>query len=138
GEQVGRLARLAEDVAVVTTAEEGRLSMRRQPLLVAELIDNAAAQAHGRYADQGVDLQVTATEAARAAVVTADRDRLGQVLTNLLDNALRHTPQGGRVQLSAHRDGDTLRLQVTDTGSGIAAEHLSHLFERFYRADTAR
>ncbi|PYF95904.1 Signal transduction histidine kinase [Georgenia satyanarayanai] len=136
-EQVARLARLAQDIALVTAAGEGRLRMHWQPLQVGALID-AAAQAAARFTDKGVELTVEATEEARQTVLTADPDRLGQVLTNLLDNAVRHTPHGGRVQLGAQRTGSTLRLSVRDTGSGIAAEHLPHLFERFYRADAAR
>lgn len=137
-EQVARLARLAQDIALVTAAGEGRLSMHWQPLHVGAVIDDATAQAAARYADKGVELAVDATAEARQTMLTADPDRLGQVLTNLLDNAVRHTPQGGRVELGAARTAATLRLSVRDTGSGIAAEHLPHLFERFYRADAAR
>ena len=67
-----------------------------------------------------------------------DPQRLAQVLGNLLDNALRHTPPAGRVMLSVNVDRDWLVLQVADNGDGIAAEHLPHLFERFYRVDAAR
>ena len=137
-EQVTRLARLAQDIALVTAAGEGRLSMHWQPLNVGALIDDAAAQAAAWFTDKGVELGVEVAEEARQTVLTADPDRLGQVLTNLLDNAVRHTPAGGRVQLGAQRTGATLRLSVRDSGSGIAAEHLPHLFERFYRADAAR
>ncbi len=68
----------------------------------------------------------------------ADPERLGQVLGNLLDNALRHTPGGGRVEVTAGHRHELLVIEVTDTGDGIAAEHLPHLFERFYRVDAAR
>jgi signal transduction histidine kinase len=68
----------------------------------------------------------------------ADRQRLGQVLANLLDNALRHTPRGGRVTVTADTDDGALTITVTDDGEGIPAEHLPHVFDRFYRADTAR
>ena len=64
--------------------------------------------------------------------------RLAQVVCNLLNNALRHTPPGGRVTLSVNVDCDRLVLRVVDHGDGIAAEHRPHLFERFYRVDTAR
>jgi signal transduction histidine kinase len=137
-EQVGRLARLAEDISLVTTAEEGRLSMRREPVEVGQVVTAAVTQASGRYAAEGVDLTVRAPDDARGTVLVADADRLGQLLTNLLDNALRHTPAGGRVEVAADRAGDVVRLRVADTGTGIAAEHLSHVFERFYRADSAR
>ncbi|RPF28227.1 histidine kinase [Georgenia muralis] len=136
--QVGRLARLAEDVALVTTAEEGRLGMRREPVEVAALVRSAAELAAARFAARGVDLDTKIDGAATGAVVVADRDRLGQVLTNLLDNALRHTPHGGSVRLLARQDGSAVVIVVSDSGEGIPDEHLPHLFERFYRVDTAR
>jgi two-component system, OmpR family, sensor histidine kinase BaeS len=70
--------------------------------------------------------------------VAVDPDRIGQVLGNLLDNALRHTPAGGQVTLRAQASGPTVTITVSDTGEGIPAEHLPHLFERFYRVDSAR
>lgn len=137
-DQVARLARLGEDIALVTTAEEGRLGMRRVPVPVGRIVSTAIAQAEARYAAKGVALDVGSTEAAERTVLDADVDRLGQVLTNLLDNALRHTPVGGRVRVTAERAGGSVRISVSDTGTGIAPEHLPHLFERFYRADAAR
>jgi signal transduction histidine kinase len=70
--------------------------------------------------------------------VTADPDRLEQVVDNLVANALRHTPEGGAIELSAAVDGDAVVLSVADSGSGIPPEHLSHVFERFYKVDAAR
>jgi signal transduction histidine kinase len=70
--------------------------------------------------------------------VRADRERLHQVLFNLVDNAVRFTPDGGSVTVRARRDGGSVEVSVADTGIGIAAEHLPRLFERFYRADQAR
>ncbi|MGC0145098.1 ATP-binding protein [Pseudactinotalea sp. Z1732] len=137
-EQVARLARLAQDMALVTAASEGRLEMRWQLVRVGDLLEDAAAQASVKCTSKDIDLAIVATRSERQAVITADPDRLGQVLTNLLDNAVRHTPKGGQVQLGADRIGSRLRLWVQDNGSGIAAEHLPHLFERFYRADAAR
>ncbi len=136
--QVARLARLAEDVALVTTAEEGGLTMRHGPLPVGRLVADAEAQAAARYDDAGVTLEVRVTAEARDAVVDGDGDRLGQVLTNLLDNALRHTPRGGTVTLTAAVRGAEVALEIADTGAGIAPEHLPHVFERFYRVDAAR
>jgi signal transduction histidine kinase len=136
--QVARLARLGEDVALVTTAEEHGLTMRRTPQGVARIVEDARTHAAARYAAAGVDLEVRLPDAARGAVVNADADRLGQVLTNLLDNALRHTPPGGRVTIAAAVGPDDVRLTVADSGEGIAPEHLPHLFERFYRVDAAR
>ena len=70
--------------------------------------------------------------------VQADSDRIIQVLINLLGNALRYTPSGGTIRVSAERQGDAVAFHVADTGIGIAPEHLPHLFERFYRVDKAR
>lgn len=136
--QVTRLARLGEDVALVTTAEEGRLSMRRSPVPVGDLVRSAGELAEVRFRARGVELDVQIETTAEGTVIEADRDRLGQVLTNLLDNALRHTPDGGRVRLSTRPAGATVVIEVSDTGEGISPVHLPHLFERFYRADTAR
>src|SRR5699024_524501 len=103
-------------------AGEGRLSMQWRPLRVGDLLEDAGAQAAGRLADNGAELAIVVTEVDRQTVLTADPDRLGQVLTNLLDNAVRHTRPGGRVELGAQRIGSRLRVWVRDTGSGIAAE----------------
>jgi len=137
-DQVTRLSRLGEDIALVTTAEEGGLTMHRQEVAVADLFATAQAEAQARYRERGVRLEWMASAAAAQARLDADPDRLAQVLTNLLDNALRHTPAGGRVDLSADRHGSTVVLRVADDGAGIDAKHLPHLFDRFYRVDTAR
>lgn len=137
--QVARLARLGEDIALVTTAEEGRLSLRRVRTPLGEILDVAHAQAERRYLEAGVGLDLRMSgDVSNGVVVDVDADRLGQVLTNLLDNALRHTPRGGRVQLVAGRDEATVVVRVIDGGDGIPPEHLPRLFDRFYRVDTAR
>jgi signal transduction histidine kinase len=87
------------------------------------------------FEERGVTLSC---EVADDCVVMADPDRLAEILANLLDNALRHTPAGGRVTLTAGCSSDTARLSITDTGEGITAEHLPRVFERFYRIDGGR
>lgn len=134
--QASRLTRLAADLAAVTRAETGDLHLDRQPVAPEELLEVAAQSARDRYAATGVTLVVEAGP--HLPVVSVDADRFGQVWANLLDNALRHTPNGGRVTLGASRHGAGVRLVVTDTGEGIDPVHLPHLFERFYRVDTAR
>lgn len=135
--QTRRLGRLAEDVSAVSRAEEHQLSLQPVPVTPAQLVAAAVAVAADRYTERGVTLQQDVLP--RLPDVLADPDRIGQVLGNLLDNALRHTPAGGTVTVTAdqHADG-MIRLRVRDTGEGIAAEHLPHLFERFYRVDAAR
>lgn len=138
GDQVTRLARLSEDVAIVTTAEEGRLTMHRRRLPVAQVVADAVAQATAQYAAQNVTLTVTMSGDARDAAVSGDSDRIGQVLTNLLDNAVRHTPSGCEVVLSAAVVGSRAVIAVSDEGDGIPADHIAHVFERFYRVDASR
>ena len=75
---------------------------------------------------------------ARPAPLRGDRDRLAQVLTNLLDNAVKYTPDGGRVSVALRRDGEAYEMAVSDTGIGIEPQHLDRIFERFYRTDKAR
>lgn len=137
-DQAHRLGRLAADISLVTAAEEGRLSIHLRRLEIGEIVATAVSQAEDRYRSKDVTLTVEAPAPALGARIRADPDRLGQVLTNLLDNALRHTPAGGSVRISVTLRAGAVRLEVTDTGEGVAAEHVPHLFERFYRGDTAR
>jgi two-component system sensor histidine kinase BaeS len=134
--QTGRLTRLAQDVSAVSRAEEGHRTLDRRPTPAATLVTTACAAVADRYTAQGVVLEHVIAQ--DLPVVQVDVDRMGQVLGNLLDNALRHTPRGGCVTLTADTRDGLLRLQVADTGLGITAEHLPHVFERFYRADAAR
>ncbi|MFF4548586.1 sensor histidine kinase [Streptomyces sp. NPDC001435] len=136
GAQATRLHRLVEDISLVSRAEEHRLSLARATLPVARPADAAATAVSTGFQAKGVDLRVTVTPG--TPPVDADRDRLVQVLVNLLTNALRHTPAGGRVTLTAVPADGGVVISVADTGEGIAPEHLPHVFERFYRADTAR
>ncbi|MEU5842306.1 ATP-binding protein [Rhodococcus sp. NPDC047139] len=131
-----RLGRLAQDITAVSRAEEHLTRIHPVPTTTESLVNTAVDAVREQYDSKGVTLQVEAVESAR---VTVDPDRLGQVLANLLDNALRHTPAGGTVTVATTAvDRDRAEITVTDTGDGIAADHLDHLFDRFYRADTAR
>ncbi|MEO5982323.1 MAG: ATP-binding protein [Pedococcus sp.] len=131
-----RLHRLAEDIGTVSRAQEGQIDLRRTSISPATLITSAAAAAEESYAGSGVALVVADR---RAPDVLVDPERLGQVMGNLLENALRHTPSGGRVELAASPSKPGwVELTVRDTGAGIADVHLARIFERFYRADPAR
>ncbi|MFD8302845.1 sensor histidine kinase [Streptomyces sp. NPDC059690] len=136
GGQTARLHRLVEDISLVSRAEENQLTLARAILPVGRLVDAAAATVRPGFHTKGVNLRVVVSPGTPA--VEADRDRLVQVLVNLLTNALRHTPSGGTVTLAAEPAEGAAVLSVADTGEGIAAEHLPHVFERFYRADEAR
>ncbi|MGA8209395.1 MAG: HAMP domain-containing sensor histidine kinase [Nocardioidaceae bacterium] len=130
-----RLRRLAEDVSSVSTAEEGGIAISRRPVVASDLARAAAEATVDRFAAADVVME---TDLCTGVRVLGDPDRLGQVLGNLLDNALRHTSPGGTVRLTCRSAGEWVELVVADTGSGIAAAHLGQVFDRFYRADTAR
>lgn len=136
-DQAQRLTRLASDLAAVTRAESGELDLHLADVPAVELVEAAALIARERAETAGVTL--TTQNGADDGLVRVDRVRMAQVLDNLVVNAIRHTPAGGRIILATGRpDATTIELTVTDTGEGIAAEHLPHLFERFYRVDSAR
>ena len=131
-----RLHRLAEDIGTVSRAQEGQIDLRRTSTSPATLLESAAAAVEEAYAARGVTLVVASSN---TADVMVDPERLGQVLGNLLENALRNTPAGGRVDLVATTPrAGWVELVVQDTGAGISADHLGRIFERFYRADPAR
>lgn len=132
----GRLRRLVDDVAVVSQAEEGRLPLDLQPLDLRELATQAVQSARPAAEEAGLTLHLDLPEV--PVVGEVDRDRLGQVLGNLLGNAIEHTPTGGHITVTLAVDDDESEITVTDTGAGISPEHLPHVFERFYRADPAR
>ena len=131
-----RLERLASDIVDVSRAEEHLTRLRPSPTTTRALVTSAVDAVRERYESKGVQLH---THVVDAAPVTVDTDRIGQVLANLLDNALRHTPAGGIVTVSCTRAGDHyVEITVTDSGEGVAPQHIDHLFDRFYRADTSR
>ncbi|WP_346767826.1 sensor histidine kinase [Knoellia koreensis] len=132
----GRLHRLAEDITAVSHAEEGGLDTRPVDTEASVLVETAAAAAYDAYAAKRVRLSV---DVALGCTVSVDPDRMGQVLGNLLDNALQHTPPGGLVTVIVREpEPRWVEITVVDDGEGIDPEHLAHIFERFYRADPAR
>lgn len=134
--QGARLTRLAEDLTSVTKAESGETHLEIRAEDPRALVVAAADAAGPAAASAGVTLTVAAAEGLPSVAV--DHQRIAQVLGNLLDNAIRHTPAGGRVTVRALTDDTGVVLEVEDTGSGIATDHLPFVFERFYRADRAR
>ena len=136
--QTKRLARLSDDITSVSRAEEGQVGLHVRAVRPGSVTTAAADAAAEAYQTKGVHLVTNI--ATGLPELSLDPERIGQVLGNLLDNALRHTPTGGTITLSAALCPGTsdVELSVADTGEGIPAEHLPHLFERFYRVDTAR
>ena len=135
-DQTRRLTRFSVDVNALSAAERRTTSIDSQWISSKALIETAVSAFAPRYGSKGVDL--TSHVADDLPTLWADYERLGQVLGNLLDNALRHTEPGGRVDVTATAADDELVIAISDTGTGVAREHLPRLFDRFYRADAAR
>jgi len=131
-----QLKRLVEDLRTLSLADAGELPMQRQRVAPSALLDRLAAA----YAPQAAARQITLAVSAASETpdVLVDPERMAQVLGNLVSNALRHTPAGGRIDLSAQAQGTRVTLVVADTGEGIPADALPHVFDRFYRGDAAR
>jgi two-component system sensor histidine kinase BaeS len=129
------LQHLIDDLQDLALVDAGKLRLHPEPVEVAELLDQVAT-AHRSRADEVCVALVKAVDGAPA--VTADPVRLRQVVTNLVTNALRYTPRGGTVRLSARRLDRHVQIEVSDTGVGIDPEDLPHVFDRFWRADRSR
>ncbi|MBK8460110.1 MAG: HAMP domain-containing histidine kinase [Micropruina sp.] len=130
-DEVRRLRRLSEDLSSLSKAEEGRLDLRRTTLDLRELIVGAAERLRPQVADAGITLVIEAGD--DPLIASADPDRIAQVLTNLVGNALRATDAGGSVTIHCSAAAGMAAISVTDTGVGLAAAELDRVFERFYR-----
>jgi two-component system OmpR family sensor kinase/two-component system sensor histidine kinase BaeS len=133
------LSRLVSDLRELALAEAGQLTIERRPVDLGDLIGRVAAAVEPVAAEKGVAL--SADVSPDLPTISADADRLSQVLHNLLNNALRHTPPGGGISLRAGPEAQKageVWLEVRDTGEGIPADQLPYVFDRFYRADPAR
>jgi signal transduction histidine kinase len=130
------LSRLVDDLQELALAEAGQLRIEMEPSSMASLIERVAASATARAAKEGVSI-VTDT-AGDLPLVNMDHQRIGQVLSNLVDNALRYSPDGGTITIKAERAADAVRVDVVDQGPGLDSTELSLVFERFYRGDKAR
>ncbi len=130
------LSRLVDDLRELAQAEAGQLSLNLRLTDVADVVRTAVT--HFAPAAEAKELCLTAEIAAALPAIQADPDRLAQVLRNLLTNALRHTSQGDRIIVSATAATGAVEIAVADSGEGIAPQDLSHVFDRFWRADRSR
>lgn len=135
-EETMLLNRLVADLHELAQAEAGQLRLVRTPTPLADVVGQAVEILRPQAAAKQVALTVDTP--AELPEVDIDRERIGQVLRNLLSNALAHTPTGGEIRVSAARENGDVRVAVSDTGEGIAPEDLPHVFDRFYRADRSR
>lgn len=136
-EQTQQLSRMVDDLHELALAEAQELSMHFQPTDLVKLVQQTTEAFQALTVDQGVKLNVSAPAGPLYAEV--DANRLRQALQNLVGNALRYTPSGGSIQISLSLSNpDQISIAVSDTGLGIEPEHLTHIFDRFYRPDTSR
>ena len=134
--EADRLGRLVADLLTLAQLESGDLSLQRKAVPVAELLDNVAMVMHPLAENSGQTL--TAELADTSLAVSCDRDRITQVLLGFVDNALKHTDEGGHIALTARAHGDFVTLEVSDDGPGIDPAMIPRLFDRFFRVDESR
>ena len=130
------LARLVEDLRTLAHTESGTLTLQKESTDLAILLNDTAASFAAETSERRVRLDVEA--AANLPLIDIDPVRIREVLTNLISNALRHTPENGRVSVTASAQADTIVIAVSDTGRGIPAEDLPRIFDRFYKGHGSR
>jgi len=132
--QVERLGRLVTQLLDLSKLESGAVPLNRQRFTVRPMLDQAVNEAK-LHAPETVSLEV---DADRALLADADPERVHQVVANLVENAVRHSPAGGTVRVRARREGGVVHIEVSDEGPGVPAGEEERIFERFYRADASR
>ena len=130
------LNRLINDLRSLTLAEAGQLQLNLTSVDPLELVENIAEMFRDAAREKGITLEINLPS--DAPPILADYDRLRQVFANLLGNALRHTPAGGRIMLIAEPAAQFMRFSISDSGPGLTPEEQAHVFERFWRADVSR
>ncbi len=134
-EEILLLQHIVDDLQELALADAGKLRLHVEPVHLGDLLDQVATAHRGRAEAAGLTLTTAITD---DPALTADPVRLRQAIGNLVTNSLRYTPPGGHITLAARQDGDQVVIEVTDTGVGIRAEHLPHVFDRFWRAEKSR
>ena len=135
GEHTKRLSRIVKDMFILARADAGRYPLQKKALYLNDLLEEMARAGDILATDKGVTLELANLD---EAAFHGDEDLLRQMVLNLLDNAIKFTPQGGTVKLDLTRRQNEYLLSISDTGPGISPEARDHVFERFYRADRAR
>ncbi|HEY0606167.1 MAG TPA: ATP-binding protein [Herpetosiphonaceae bacterium] len=130
------LNRLIDDLQELALVEAGQLSLVAQRVSLSEIVEKATSAVELELIDKGLTLRCDIP--ADLPPIEVDPERIGQVIRNLLNNAMRHTPAGGTISITAVAADSEILVEVRDTGSGIAPEHLPYIFERFFRADRSR
>ena len=132
-----RMARIVTDLLTLSKLDYGRMELRMQRFSLSALLHKVADAMKFTAEDSGHEMTVDAPDS--LPEITGDRERIEQVVVNILSNAVKYTPSGGHIRLAACRgENSTVRITVQDDGIGIPAEDVPRLFERFYRVDKAR
>ena len=134
-EEYERMAKMIGDMLFLAKADNGLIEPERSAVPLAAELRELADFFEAWCEERQVTIVVAGDE---KMTVPADRAMLRRALSNLLSNAIRHTPEGGTIQASVHHSGNAVRISITNPGPTIPAEHLAHLFERFYRPDASR
>ncbi len=135
-QETDRLTSLVDDLQLLSRVEAGAYQMDKAPASVQELVEIVVARLHLQFKEKEVRLQTDIPTGLPDIYV--DADRVGQVLLNIVGNALQHTPAGEEVMITAVQSGEVIQVMVGDTGKGVPLEHQPHLFTRFYRVDKSR
>ncbi len=133
--EVGTLTKLVDDLHQLSMSDEGALAYQKESVDLIALLEVAAGAFRERFASRGLTIGVSLPD---NAIVFGDRDRLMQLFNNLLENSLRYTDSGGRLQIDAKQNGRMLTLDFADSGPGVSDEQLARLCERFYRTEGSR
>jgi len=135
-QEAGRMHRMALDLLDLARLDAGTADLAMSPVNMAALLQSMGEKFAPMASRSGIDLRIHL--AGGLPEVVGDGDRLAQVFTNLIDNALKFTPRGGKISVRAAQDRDELQIAVSDSGRGISPEALPHIFDRFYQADASR
>jgi signal transduction histidine kinase len=133
--ETDRMNTVLSDLLLLTRLDAGKLSVEQETFDLSQVIIESAERFRARAAAEGINIE---TELSGKLLVLGDEERTGQILAALLDNADRFTPENGSITISGKQEDRGIKASVTDTGPGIASEHLPRLFDRFYRAEASR
>jgi signal transduction histidine kinase len=134
-EELQRMSRIIDDLLTLSQFDHSQQTLHRKPVDFSDLVIEVCEQQRNQAKSKGVDLELARTV---PAMMDGDSSRLRQMVRNLLDNAIKYTPGGGKVSIELEQSNGNFELRVSDNGIGIPPDDLPRIFDRFYRADKAR